>query len=79
MYRPAIMGLLFCSAILLGSVFCLYLNNTSRAEPEHNPLLDLKIEPMTEEEISDLKAALDEWDCELLREVHGRGNSDQTY
>ena len=79
MYRPAIMGLLFCSAILLGSIFCLYLYSEGRTEAEPNPLPDLEFRPLTPEEISDLEAALVKWDCELLREVHGRCNSDQTH
>lgn len=79
MYRPAIMGLLFCSAILLGSIFCLYLHSEGRTKAEPNPSPGLELRSLTPEEISDLEATLAEWDCELLREDYGWSTSDQTH
>lgn len=79
MYRPAIMGLLFCASILLGAVLHLYLtqSDTQAKSEESKILLDLNEDDL--DDLSDFCKYLEEFDCELLREEHERDHSNKTY
>lgn len=78
MYKPAIMGLLFCVSILLGSVFYVYITQIGLSVGSSRSKV-LKSDEGCQDDWDDFDKHWREFDCELLREIHERDNSGKTY